>query len=312
MRLNRGTVHSRSGTSLVELIVAIVVFGILGAIAIAQLSASARSLTALTDRLDSQSALWHGADVASVELQAVSPVGGDLLLVSDSSLWYRGLVASGVLCSAPSGTSIHVLPDSLASGLRPATGMASLQPGDLVLVFDEGPRSDASDDRWFPATLSSVSSVTDLCTTSPYVDPVRDAGRAGYRLRMQASAIPITVTTGAGVRVLRPSRLVLYRSAPDWFLGWADWNSALGGWNVIQPVAGSYRPFAPSPLPSGVQMELRDSLGASLIFPASPAAVGSVGVALRTQVFVRGIGGGPGQVQRTDSLELRVALRNRR
>lgn len=301
----------RKGTSLIELLVALVLFSLFGAIALVQLSTNGRSLTALTDRLDAQSALWHGGDVAATELRPISPPAGDILLATDSSIWYRGLVAAGLLCAPPSGNSLLLLPDSLASGVRPGTGVSTAQAGDVAYLLDEGPTPGAADDRWLSATVSSVSSVSGLCAGSPLVDPVRDAGRRGYRVQLQPSSLPATVSVGAGVRIVRASRLALYRSSPDWFLGWTDWNTSLGAWNIIQPVAGKFRPYGAAPRPTGVGITMADSLGARVTIPGVTTNGSTLDLAIRTEVLTRQLGVGPTQALRTDSLAVRVALRNR-
>ncbi|MEP7344567.1 MAG: hypothetical protein ABI877_04855, partial [Gemmatimonadaceae bacterium] len=229
----------RTGMSIVELLVALVLFSLFGAIVLVQLSTNGRSLSALTDRIDAQSALWQGNDVVSTELRPTSPSSGDLILVTDSSVWYRGFVASAVVCSAPIGRTLELLPDSLASGMRTSTGLASVQPGDALYLFDEGSKRGSGDDRWLSMTIAGISPVSGLCSGSPYLDPIRDFGRVGYRLQVQGASVPATVAPGAALRIVRPARLTLYRaSTAEWFLGWADWNSSLGTWNVVQPVAG--------------------------------------------------------------------------
>jgi hypothetical protein len=299
--------------SMVELLVALVLFSIFGAIVFVQLSTNGRSLSALTDRLDAQSALWQGSDAFSAELRPASPGSGDILLATDSAVWYRGFVASAVVCTAPTSSTLELLPDSLASGMRPATGMASAQSGDLLYLFDEGTQRGDADDRWIPLSVATVSTVRGLCSGSPYLDPIGDVGRVGYRLRVQGGAsIPATVGAGAAVRILRPARLALYRaSTADWFLGWADWNTSLGAWNVVQPIAGKYRPYGVPPRPTGLGIGMRDSLNGALATPGPATAASRFELALRTQVLTRRLGVGPASVLRTDSLSTRVSLRNR-
>lgn len=311
MRLMRW--RPRSGMTLVELLVALVLFSCFGAIALAQIATTGRSLSALADRAGSQSALWHGRDVIATELRSVAPGSGDLLSVSDSSVRYRGFVASGVVCLTPDTLALELLPDSLASGARPATGMTSVNPGDALLLFDEGVARGSADDRWLSYAVTQVSATAAACRLSPYLDPVLDVGRIGYRVEVAGPVpIPRTVSAGAAVRILRPARLALYRaSTTDWYLGWADWNSSLGAWNGIQPVAGGYRPYAAHPWPGGVELGVRDSANAVLPTPGGVPSAARLELTLRTQVLTRGPGGSSALVLQLDSLSTRVGLRNR-
>ncbi len=304
--------RSRSGTSLVELLVAMALFAAFGSMVLAQLRANGRALTALADRTDARSALWQGSDVIATELRPVSPGSGDLLLVADSAVWYRSTVATGIVCGGASpGTWFDVLPDSVASGMRFGYGLSAAQAGDALQLFDEGASPGAADDRWLTLLIASTGRVPGLCAGSPQLDPVLDAGAAGYRVHV-AGVIPAGSFAGAALRIQRPARLALYRaSTADWWLGWSDWNASLGAWNVIQPVSGAYRAYGATPRPSGLAYRGRDSTGAPLASPSATASAALIDVALRTQVQTTRLGVGPALVTVSDSLTARVAVRNR-
>ncbi|MFN8570938.1 MAG: hypothetical protein U0132_02705 [Gemmatimonadaceae bacterium] len=312
MRVTAATRRQRAGTSLVELVVAMALFAVFGSMVLAQLRSNGRSLTALADRTESRSALWQGNDVIATELRPISPVSGDLLLVADSALWYRGAVASGVVCGGGAPNPwLDLLPDSAASGMRFGWGTSAVQAGDELHLFDEGQLPGASDDRWVTLSISSTSRISGLCAGSAYLHPVLDAGKAGYRVRLAVSPPPGALT-GATVRITRPARLALYRaSTADWWLGWSDWNASLGAWNIIQPVSGAYRPYGANPRPSGIAYRGRDSTGALLIGPTVTGAASQIEVMLRTQVQTARLGIGPSLVSLADSLNARVSLRNR-
>lgn len=302
--------HRRSGTTLVELLVAFTLFSIFGAMVLAQLRTSGRSLGALASRLEARSALWQGTDAIASELRPVSSSGGDLLLAADSAVWYAGLVASGVACRAPNASTVDLLPDALASGMLVGWGAVQVQGGDALRMLDEGTLAGDSDDRWVGGLILSVAARRGLCTGTPYVDPVLDAGRVGYQLQL-AAPLPPTVVAGAGLRVTRAARLALYRaSTADWWLGWTDWNVGSGAWNIIQPVSGAYRPFVSAPGPSGLALALRDSTGMR-IAPGSLTSGARIDVALRTQTSLARLGAGPAFRIVTDSLLTHITLRNR-
>lgn len=300
----------RRGTSLIELLVALTIFGIFAAIVLALLRTNGRSMANESARLESRAALWQGSAVIATELRPIAPPAGDILMLSDSAAWYRSFAASGVTCAASSAATIDLLPDSLSSGARPATGWTSVQPGDLLFVWDEGPRLGASDDQWRSMTVASVSGVPGLCDASSLVDSTLDVGRSGTRVRLTAP-MPTPIAVGAAVRATRPARLALYRSGAAWYLGWSDWNSALNAWNVIQPVSGPYRSYAPAPLAGGLQFAAFDSSGTRLL-PASMQAAAAVEFHLRTSTISHALGVGAVSQTRTDSLRTVVGVRNGR
>ncbi len=305
--------RARHGTSLVELVVALALFGVVSAAVVRALDRQARFHDGIVRILEARTQLAGAHAVAGAELRALSPAAGDLLALSDSAVTYRMSVGAGVAC-AVDATGVTMLPDSIANGQLLAHVVAPPQAGDTVWVFDEGVSAAAADDRWVPARVLGASQPAGACAGSPLLDPVNDAARRGWRLDASfGAAPPPVVATGTVVQVTRLARLALYRaSTGESFLGWSDWNAAMGRWNVIQPVAGAFAAYNPSrPAASGVALAAADSTGAAVIGGA--ALGGGAALSLMTRAVSRGAVrlDGMARGSYTDSLRSVIALRNR-
>ncbi len=304
----------RPGTSLVELIVALALFGVVAGAMVRALDRQARFHDGINRILEARTQLSAAHDAIAEELRPASSAAGDIATVTDSAIVYRALTGTGLVCVvAPAG--VDLAPGVVASGQRLSGFTSRPQAGDSIWLRDEGALPASSDDRWVPALVISAVPLTGACAGTPFVDPVLDAGRVGWRLTLSAAtSLPPTIAAGTTVRLTRLSRFALYRtSAGETALGWADWNPAAGGWNVIQPVSDRLVPYnGARPGAGGIAFEAWDSLGTRFPPGLPPAAAARLTVtaraltrgAVRLDGLVRGV--------RTDSLASIIALRNRR
>jgi hypothetical protein len=307
---------SAAGATTIELVVALALFGVVGAAVLRSLDRQARFHHGIVQRLEARTQLAATHDLMAAELRAAALAAGDIERATDSSLVYRQLLGAGLACSITAG-AVDLGPDRTAAGLTLSGMRSAPQAGDTAWLFDEGARDGTGDDAWHAIELRGAARRADTCAGTPFVDPVADAGAIGWRLLPAAgSSIPAGVRAGAPVRLTRKARFALYRGASgDWSLGWTEWNPATGTFNVIQPVSGPFLAYNRGrPPASGVALGLRDSLqAASLPGAGSPGAdVGALDVATRllTTRVVRMDGVARGR--RPDSLRSLVAFRNRR
>jgi prepilin-type N-terminal cleavage/methylation domain-containing protein len=301
-----------SGATLIELVVALVVLGVFMGFTFSLMDYNQRALSGLVTILETRSALWQGNDALSTELRVASAPGGDMLAISDSAIAYRARVAFGVVCALPSATTLEFPPDSVASGAQYASDLAAVQAGDLAFIYSEGPTSSSADDSWIQGVVSSRSNRAAPCPGSPLLDSIADAGRSGSLVTLSSSALPLAgLPTPSIAYFARPSRFAFYRAGTgEWFLGWTEWNLASATWNVIQPVAGPYAPYAATGA-SGFRFSFRDSLWNAIAPQAFPVGIAHVGITSRTltraPVHVPGLP----RARHADSLRIGAALRNR-
>lgn len=305
----RTTRAERAGLALVELLVALVLTAIVGGALVRMVDRALRHSRGLAIESDQRAQLAVAASAAYGALESVAPTDGDLLSGTDSSVAYLATVGVAVACGR-GPTSIDLAAPAIASGAVLTWWNTSPQAGDTAVILDDGPAYADVDDRWHHVPLVAVASLTGACSGSPWLDPVADAGRVGWRLIL-GDTLPATVIPGAPVRILRPERLALYRSGSEWMLGWTEWNAAAAAWNAIQPVAGPLLPWAPPGATSGFALQWRDTAGTAVTpapTPSSPPRWLELGLGGITRRQVRHDGVARGN--RRDSLTLRLPLRN--
>jgi len=294
---------TRRGVTLVELVVAMTVGGIVLAL-VAAISVRQQRLHAdLTERLAVAEQLRQAATVLPIELRGVSTDAGDLRDARDTAVEFRSTIASAVVCDTIAG-GIVLAPAT--SGALPFAGfLTPIADGDTAWLLTPGD----STDQWTPLAIATVGSAAGgACgRTGPVLDA---AARAVSRVSLRLGVSVPAGTIGSVVRVTRPTRYSLYRGGDSrWYLGARDWNSAANRFNTTQPVSG---PFA-SAATRGLELQYFDSAGAALARPvANTRVVASIRVAIRgqTRAAMRAFSSARGRAG--DSAVVSVAIRNRR
>ena len=153
-----GRERQRRGTSLVELLVALVLFGIVGITTLRSLDHQARLHNGILAILESRSQHAAAHEAVAVELRGASTAAGDVSQLSDSAIVFRLPVGAGVACSIGAGV-IDLAPDSIAAGQDFARFRTAPQPGDTAWLFDEGGTDMSADDSWVGVPVTAVSRV---------------------------------------------------------------------------------------------------------------------------------------------------------
>lgn len=300
------TLGSRCGTSLVELMVALVIFGVVAAATLRSLDQQSRFHAGILAILEARSQHAAAHEAVAVELRGVSSAAGDIGRFSDSAIVFRLPVGGGVVCAGAPGI-LTLAPDSVASGQSFARFRTAPQPGDTAWIFDDGPSDVASDDQWIGFQVLGTARGQGLCAGSPLIDPVLDATAASWRFTV-GGVLPAT-PAGAVVRLTRIARFALYRGGMgDHWLGFAEVHPATGTWVTIQPVSGPYLPFrAAAPAEGGVALGGRDSSGGPTTVTTAQAAI-TLSTRTQTSRVVRMDGVARGL--RADSLHSLIGVRN--
>jgi len=284
----------RAGFTLVELLVVLVLGGIVLGLASAIGVRLQRELEAQSSRIRVDEQLAAGAEVLPMDLRALSPSAGDIVAASarDTSLEIRATIGSAVVCAAAS----HTLTLAWYGGAAGQSVAPRAAAGDTLWLLQDGDDGE----QWRAVALTTMRAALGVCA-------VFDGSAAQVIDRSHVWAADVrdsgTVQTGSVVRVTRPERFNFYRAGDgDWYLGLRTWNSGIGAFNSVQPIAGPYR--APTS-PHGVRLSYYDSTGVGL----APGSIDPRGIArIEALLAVDGLSG-PGAA--IDSMLTVVGMRNR-
>jgi prepilin-type N-terminal cleavage/methylation domain-containing protein len=280
---------SNRGVSLVELLVALTLFGVVAGGVCRVLFVTLRSFTEQIQYGELNHTVRSAAVILSEELRELDtgdPQGGDIVTMSPSSLTYKSARGLYSLCGPPgAGENSVTLSRWLNSDApSPAT--------DSLLVFAEGDARTSTVGRWLHLDVVDVSS-RGLCP----------GGSSGTRARVRGPDVELLryVREGAPARAFEVRELKRYIDARgSWWLGMRRLRKAEGRWPPLQPMLG---PLAPR----GFEFRYFDRLGRATRVPDSVSSIRVVVVAAPTNK----VGSTPARAARmTRRLEFRIVLRN--
>lgn len=292
----------RAGFTLVELLFALLLVGIVGGTIARLVVAQQRFYASVEERLAMRARLRDGADLLSLALRHAAVQGMPIALATDTAVEIGTIIGAGTTCGA-SGASIDLTPDVPVTG-RAITSFATLpDTTDDVLVYDRGAPSSAP--RWLRARIVDVTTrpASALCARSPLVS-VADV--ASGRVTELVTVPTIAAPPGAPVRIVRRARFDVYRASDGkFYLGYRTCGSGCTG---VQPAAGPYGTTA-----SAVMLRYFDVAGTLLPTPLGPTSLARV---VRVDVTLHATSGGvidlPGRGRGVarDSVVASIALRN--
>jgi hypothetical protein len=292
----------RSGFTLIELVmVAVLAVLVLGGM-MNVLVRQQRFYRGTADLLEARSQTRQAAGILPSELRSISPVGGDIVAMSDSSLEFRATVGSSVICTI-SGGEVVMPPTNPSRGNIASTWGAEPAVGDTVLIYTDGPTTSVTDDQWLPYEISSTTTVTGACPTATGLTLAADASKTSLKFAV-VGGLGASIVAGSPMRFTRRARYSLYAAANgQWYLGYCSPSCGVGG---PSPIAG---PFVPhSDVAPGLSFTY---LNANGVVTATPAEVAQVSILVRAQAKNSvSLAGFTTKVAR-DSLRFTVGLRNR-
>jgi len=305
--LTAANAPERRGMSIIEVIVAMVVAGIVLALITTIGVRQQRLFTDLTDGIALSGQLREAATILPIDLRGVSVASRDIREARDTSIELRGTIAGGVVCDTI--TNGVVLAPAVVGAGTYASYLTSIDVGDTIWVFTP---SDTLDD-WQPIAVGSVgSSAPKQCATRGPL--LTDSALTLPRVSIGLSSPPALLAAAIGmpVRVARPLRYSLYRASDgSWYVGEKDWSTSSARFNTIQPVSG---PFL-SATSRGLAFSYLDSAGAPMPVPVvDTRAIAAIRVSLRGQTrnVARVVGSAASSGKKIDTAMATVLLHNRR
>jgi len=305
----------RSGFTLVELLISMVLMGLVAGAIVKLLLRQQRFYNSTTDLIQTRQQIRQAAGMLPSDLRGISSIGGDIYSMSDSALEFRSVFGTSVVC-ANTGGKLSTVPVRLARNSQMTTWARPPALGDSLAVYDNGATGALADDGWTRFQITAIPTLvtSNLATGCPNTSGLTQAGdvtaaNPSYQLTLSPAA-PATITVGAGIRFFRRVRYRIYRETDkQWYIGFFD---CIAGrvpvCNTTQPIAGPFQAYAANGT-SGMQFAYYDSLGA---VTANPLQVARISLVVRGQAAaLMNLSGAGGTVFR-DSLRIEVGLRNRR
>lgn len=212
---------SPRGFTLAGLLVALVLFGMIGLIITRVVMGAERSLRALRGHADLQAAFDLGTGYLDAELADVGrePGMSDLLLATPESLSYRATRGLGLACRV-SAREVLVPRERLYTLRAPQPGRDS-----LLLLLGSAVLDSAS--RWLAGPVTSVGASSCDAVAAVRIGTMLDT--TGVVLPAAPSLVPL--------RVFEVMQARIYASQGQWWLGARSASSGEG----IQPLAGPFR-----------------------------------------------------------------------
>ena len=230
----------RRGFTLIELMVALVLLGIVAGGIYKVLVTNQQTYMAQTQRIDLQQNLRAGVTILPAEFRELDPADGDILLMTATQIQIRAMRQLSFLCIPPGlggglGTTV-----TMTVRADPYFGDRVFDTSDSVLVFYEGNPGTRNDDTWLPAELKIVTNPSACADGTP-----------GYQLTVKPTWLGGTfnvagaVTNGSPVRGYHVVTYQLYQASDGkWYVGQQDNNAGGTLQPLIGPVASNGLQFA--------------------------------------------------------------------
>ena len=278
----------RRGLTLVELLVALVLLGIVSTGIYRVLVNNQRIYQAQTQRIDLQQNIRAAASILPAEFRELNASDGDIIAMSSSSITVRAMRQLAIVCNTP---VLGVANPVLIIRNQPFFSMRDFNTAtDSIFVYYEGDEATRNDDGWLPGRITAIAA--GVCPNGGTGRLLTTSLGFGAGQLSQTGRIEI----GAPVRGWERVTYRLYQ-APD-----AQYYVGLQNSSGTQPLIGPV-------LTNGFELAYRDSTGATT---GVPTRVASIDITVRGQTAqpIRQANGALGRP--VDSMTTRVALRNNR
>lgn len=281
--------HDRRGFTLIEILVALAIFGVVAATMLRVLMTAQRVTTAQTVRATLQSNLRVGSLVLPNELRMLNQSDtSDILSATDSSITYLAMRGYYTLCAAPGAATAITVADSQPSGFT--FGYRAPAVNDSLFLFYENDTSKMSDDKWVRLGISAVATTT--CSWPAANSPAKT-------LTLGATGIPGSMTLnkflrGSPVRVYEITRIAPIASGGYQWLGMCTGSTSC----ALQPVIG------PLLTTGGIRLTYFDTTGAN-VTPSTLAIRSSL-----RNIMIRLIGVGEQSISHGDATSALTVLQD--
>jgi len=296
-RVPMSSSRTRRGFTMVELLVALVLLGIVSAALYRVLVNNQRLYQAQTARIDLSQNIRAAGSILPAEFRQLDASEGDISTMSATSISILAMRWLGFLCSPPALggglNGVAIIIRGGAPGQPLFFGARGINNNtDSILVYYDGDPTWRADDFWAVAGI----------TAAPNGQNCPD-GTNGQRLILNLLVLGVNVAgavpVGAPVWGFEHVTYSLYQPAGDtsWYVG-------------FQPAGGSMQPLIGPVLTNGLTFTYYNAAGAVTAVKSQVARI-DITVRARTASAIRA-GGQAARLTATDSVVTSVALRNNR
>lgn len=291
-------VRSRRGFTLVELLIAIVLLGIVSAAIYRVLVNNQRLYMAQTQRIDLSQNIRAAGSILPAEFRQLDAADGDIAAMSATSISIRAMRWLGFACTPPvlggALNGVSMIVRGGAPGQPLFFGSRGINNTDSLLIYYDGDPTTRADDFWATGSINAT----------PNGQNCAD-GQNGQRLIMTVNLLGLGANVAGGIPVgapvwgFEPVTYQLYQPVGDtsWYVG-------------FQPAGGTMQPLIGPVLANGLTFSYFNANGNVTAVRAQVARI-DITVRARTAVAIRKGGEAPLQAA-VDSLVTSVALRNNR
>jgi prepilin-type N-terminal cleavage/methylation domain-containing protein len=248
----------RSGFSLIELLIALAILGLVAGTLTRLLVSAHRSFRQQTERADFDGLLRQAAALFHAEFRGLDSgdsTGSDFESIGPQSIGYKPVRTFRFLCRRPDTL------DATLTAWAPYFGVRDLRPDlDSVLVLSAG----YSEEFWESADLLAVEPAS--CPGGFPGLLARVAGISASRLAAIPEGAPLLGRESVQIQSYRDGR-------GEWWIGMRRYQKLAGRWPAIQPVLGPLTP-------GGFQVSYHDESG-SLVTNHTDVAGIRVRISLR-------------------------------
>ena len=291
--------RGRRGFTMIELLVALVLLGLVSAALYRVLVNNQRLYMAQTQRIDLSQNIRAAGSILPAEFRELDASEGDITAMSATSISMRAMRWLGFACNTPglggALTSVSVIVRGGAPGQPLFFGARAIDNAkDSVLIYYDGDPTSRVDDFWAVAGITSAPNGQNC-----------DDGTNGQRLLLNINLLGLgpnvanAIPAGSPMRGFERVVYQLYRPAGDtsWYVGFQPANQ------TMQPLIGPV-------LSNGLTFQYFDVNGNVTAVRTQVARI-DITVRARTTGAVRA-GGQAAAATIVDSVVTSVALRNNR
>lgn len=327
------TPSRRSGFTLIELMIVVVLLGLIGTMLTGVLVRQQRFHRAVASVTDARARMRDIQTILPTDMRSISSAGKDILAISDTSMQFRAFLGSSVLCRYATVDEIE-LPPQIMTPTAPANSAVTRPtvltswisaPGinDVVFIYNDSIAAGNVDDSWTRFRITDTVSVTtdSYCpsTANPTFTVAADVGKRRYKLKLDGNPNQAQIKFGAPMRFAREVRYSIYRASDNqWYVGYqtcaANATPTLpGACGTREVLAGPVLPATASVGTSGLFFTFYNKSGVQMTALSATDTIARISVVVRTMseslrratsTQITSFTGG-------DSLHFSVGVRNR-